>query len=110
MIFNSYQFMFFFPIFLILYYIIPKKIRLIYLLLASYYFYMANTWQHAIILVFTTIVSYTAGIILSRIDNQRVKKSVLWGTVIVLVGVLGTYKFSQTSLPLGLSESVIYFV
>ncbi len=103
MIFNSYQFMFFFPVFLVLYYIIPKKIRLIYLLLASYCFYMANTWQHAIILIFTTVVSYVAGMILCRIDNRKVKKTILWGAVIILAGVLGTYKFSQAALPMGLS-------
>ena len=40
MLFNSFDFLVFFPIVVILYYAIPKKFRYLWLLAASYYFYM----------------------------------------------------------------------
>ena len=41
MLFNSIDFLIFFPIVTLLYFLIPYRFRYIWLLLASYYFYMA---------------------------------------------------------------------
>lgn len=43
MLFNSIDFLVFFPIVVSVFFIIPKKLRYIWLLIASYYFYMS--WQ-----------------------------------------------------------------
>ena len=61
MVFNSLGFLIFFPIVLILYRIMPLKLRWIGLLGVSYYFYCS--WQIDLIylILFTTLVSYVCG-------------------------------------------------
>ena len=58
MVFNSLAFLIFYPIVLLLYRILPRKLRWIMLLVASYYFYMS--WQADLLylILFTTLVSY----------------------------------------------------
>ena len=38
MLFNSYQFLIFFPIVTLIYFLIPRKVRWVWLLVMSYYF------------------------------------------------------------------------
>ncbi len=62
MLFNSIDFILFFPIVTVLYYVMPKKVRYIWLLVASYYFYMGWNAKYAILLFVSTLVTYLSGI------------------------------------------------
>ena len=62
MLFNSYSFMLFFPIVLCIYFVIPKKARHVWLLVASYYFYMGWNAKYAILIAISTIVTYLGGL------------------------------------------------
>ncbi len=64
--FNSAQFIVFFPIVLALNYIVPTKYRFIPLLAASYYFYMSWNAELFFLILFTTAVSYFAGILTEK--------------------------------------------
>ena len=58
----------------VVYYIIPKKIRWIWLLILSYYYYMSFEPKVVLVLVFVTLVTYGATIWLSRInDSYKIK-------------------------------------
>ena len=50
MLFNSYDFMFFFPIVVLIYFIIPKRFRYIWILMTSYYFYMSWNPKYEILI------------------------------------------------------------
>jgi len=58
MVFNSFGFLIFFPIFFLLYKVLPLKVRWVMMLALSYFFYMS--WQADLIylILFTTTVSY----------------------------------------------------
>lgn len=71
MLFNSIQFLIFFPIVVALYYLIPKKVRYIWLLLASYYFYMSWNAKYALLLLFSTFVTYLSGLALGYMKNKQ---------------------------------------
>lgn len=43
MLFNSLKFLIFFPAVVLLYFVLPKRVRNLWLLVASYVFYMAGT-------------------------------------------------------------------
>lgn len=58
MLFNSLNFALFFPIVIIVYFLMPSKVRYIWLLLASYFFYMNWSCKYALLLVLVTVVSY----------------------------------------------------
>ena len=93
MTFNSLQFLIFLPIVIILYFIVPHKFRWLVLLVASYYAYMSwNPWLVFLILA-TTVVSYTAGMLMPKTNNQKVKKLLLVITIIVCLGILIFFKY-----------------
>ena len=76
MLFNSYDFMLFFPIVVAIYFIIPKKIRYIWLLIVSYYFYMGWNAKYAILIAVSTIITYLSGVFIERIDSNKEAKAV----------------------------------
>ena len=54
MLFNSLNYLVFFPIVLLLYFVLPKKVRYLWLLGASYYFYACWNAKYALLLLFST--------------------------------------------------------
>lgn len=71
MIFNSVQFLVFFPIVTAVYFILPKKIRYIWLLIASYYFYMCWNAKYAILLFLSTFVTYVCGLLIEKVKSKE---------------------------------------
>lgn len=69
MLFNSIEFLIFFPIVIILYFIMPEKLKQFWLLIASYFFYMCWNAQYAVLIFFSTIVTYGSGLLLQKIKN-----------------------------------------
>jgi D-alanyl-lipoteichoic acid acyltransferase DltB (MBOAT superfamily) len=50
MLFNSYSFFVFFPIVVVVYFLLPKRVSYLWLLTASYYFYMGWNAKYALLL------------------------------------------------------------
>ena len=76
MLFISFTFLIFFPIVVAVYFAIPHRFRWAWLLLASCYFYMAFIPVYILILFFTIIIDYFAGIliddaVLASVDTAR---------------------------------------
>src|SRR6201991_1514670 len=92
MLFNSLQFLVFFVIVTLLYFSIPKKLTVPLLLLASTYFYMVFKPVYILILVFTIIIDYIAGIWLERLSGPK-KKLFLLLSLIANIGVLAFFKY-----------------
>lgn len=99
MLFNSYDFMLFFPIVIFIYFIIPKKIRYIWLLFSSYYFYMGWNPKYAILIAISTIITYLSGILLNKLNNSTPpllhlrKQWVVAGSFITNIGILIFFKY-----------------
>lgn len=70
MLFNSVSFIVFFPIVVLLYFAIPKKIRYLWLLAASYFFYMCWNAKYALLLFYSTAVTYISGLLIDRCDQK----------------------------------------
>jgi len=92
MLFNSFQFLVFFPIVTILYFLLPHRFRWGLLLAASCYFYMAFIPQYILILFVTITVDYFAGIGLESTEGNK-KKWVLLASILANVGMLGLFKY-----------------
>lgn len=99
MLFNSIDFMIFFPIVLLVYFVIPKKIRYVWLLIASYYFYMGWNAKYALLIAFSTVMTYIGGILLSLIEAKNIshkvgwKKGVIIGSFTINLGILVFFKY-----------------
>lgn len=72
--FTSFEFIIFFPIVVVLFYIMPKRFRTFWLLLASYYFYMGWNAKYALLILASTVVTYISGIILEKLGENKKKK------------------------------------
>lgn len=92
MLFNSLQFLIFFIIVTVSYFGVPHKYRWILLLVSSCYFYMAFVPVYILILGFTIVVDYFAGIFLET-NAGKAKKWFLIASLIANIGVLAVFKY-----------------
>jgi alginate O-acetyltransferase complex protein AlgI len=92
MLFNSVDFLIFFPVVTALYFILEHKFRWILLLLASCYFYMSFVPEYIIILFVTIGIDYAAGILIDQNQGRR-RKSFLIASIVANVGILCVFKY-----------------
>lgn len=93
MLFNSLDFLIFFPIVVLIYFIIPRKIRYIWLLVASYYFYMCWNTKYALLIGISTLITYTSGLIIGKCQKGWSKKLVVALSFVSNLGILVFYKY-----------------
>lgn len=93
MLFNSLLFLIFFPTVVLVYFLLPHKFRWIFLLLASYYFYM--NWQpiYALLISFSIFITWGCGYLLDNTDNVVKRKIYLTLSLIINFGILFIYKY-----------------
>jgi D-alanyl-lipoteichoic acid acyltransferase DltB (MBOAT superfamily) len=92
MLFNSLSFLVFFPLVTALYFLTPHRWRTSLLLAASCAFYMAFVPAYILILVFTIIIDYAAGIWIEQSEGRR-RKAALVVSIVANVGVLAVFKY-----------------
>jgi alginate O-acetyltransferase complex protein AlgI len=92
MLFNSLEFLIFFPTVTILYFLLPHKFRWLHLLLASCVFYMAFIPIYIAILAFTIVIDYFAGILIENAEGKR-RKAFLLMSLAANIGVLAVFKY-----------------
>ncbi|MBR0172836.1 MAG: MBOAT family protein [Lachnospiraceae bacterium] len=94
MLFNSVSFFVFFPVVLAVYFLVPKFLKQIWLLIASYYFYMSWNAKYAALILISTVVTYGSGILLGRKENtERQRKTVVAGCLLINLGILFFFKY-----------------
>ena len=93
MLFNSFGFLLFFPLISIGHFIVPKRFRTVYLLLASYYFYMNWKPVYALLIASSTIITYACGYLISISSSLSSKKLLLIISLIINFGILFLFKY-----------------
>ncbi len=94
MLFNSIDFLIFFPLIVLVYYIIPYRFRYIWMLLASYYFYMQWHPAYIFLLFGTTVVTYMGGLMIEKKRETGAGKMCLAVVVTINLAVLAYFKYS----------------
>lgn len=87
MVFNSIDFLIFFPVVVLVYYLLPDKVKNFWLLIASYYFYMCWNAKYALLILFSTIVTYASGLLIEKVKRQawnEIKKQKMKRIVVAL--------------------------
>lgn len=92
MLFNSVQFIFFFIVVSILYYMLRHRGRVWLLLLASCYFYMAFKPVYILILGVTILVDYFAAFLINKAEGKR-RKWYLGLSLVANIGFLAIFKY-----------------
>lgn len=93
MTFNSFQFLFFFTAAVTIYFTIPFRWRQIFLLAASYYFYMCFKPEYAIILAVSTAIDYFLGLRINASTTRARRKRLLILGLLHNIGLLAALKY-----------------
>ncbi len=92
MLFNSLEFLVYFPVVVLVYFWLPFRYRWAWLLAASCLFYMAFIPIYILILFFTIIIDYYAGLYIERAEGAY-RKRLLAVSIVANVGVLAVFKY-----------------
>ena len=106
MLFNSVQFMLFFPAVVLAYFIIPYRLKNLWLLAASYFFYMCWNAKYAVLLFSSTGITYASGLLIERVkqsgleeaDKGKWKKSVVALSILLNLAILFYFKYMNFAL------------
>lgn len=102
MLFNTVQYLIFLLIVVLIYYILPKKVRYVWLLCASYYFYMQWNKVYILLLAFCTLITYLGGLYIERFKTgykengsrgNGNRKLCLVLCIVLNLGILFFYKY-----------------
>ena len=122
MTFTQVTFLIFFPITILCYFVIPRRLRAVWLLLCSYVFYFAQAKSSIPYLLLVTVVAYLAGYGFERMpvagkseqteintesennfrpeiehvkrNSQSLRRTILGLSILLLVGGLGIFKYA----------------
>lgn len=93
MLFNSFDFVYFILIFFPIYCLVGQKLKLVILLLASYYFYMCWNINYVVLIFLTTLTSYLASIGIENSNSKSTKKIFLWSSISASLIILSYFKY-----------------
>ncbi len=96
MVFSSLNFLFvFFPAVLLLYFLSPRKLRNLVLLIASLIFYAWGEPVYVVLMIFSILLNYAAGWLVDKHRGTSKAKWALVVSVIVNIALLGFFKYSD---------------
>lgn len=105
MLFNSVNFLMFFPVVVLVYFTIPHRLRYLWLLLSSYYFYMCWNPKYAILIATSTFITYISGLLIdysNGLKDERKKnfQKRLWVALSFIsnLSILFFFKYSDFAL------------
>ena len=104
MLFNSIEFAFFLPVVFLIYWAIgsahiddTRKLRLqnAVVVVASYVFYGWWDWRFLLLIAFTSLCSWSSGLLIDKSRKSSVKRSRfwLWLNIAVNIGILAAFKY-----------------
>jgi alginate O-acetyltransferase complex protein AlgI len=93
LLFNSLQFVFFFPAVVALYFATPARFRWVLLLAASYYFYAAWKPEYLVLIFASTTVDYACARGMGAWGSDRVRRLLLYASITANIGMLFAFKY-----------------
>ncbi len=91
MSFNSWDFAIFFPVAVILYFVLPARIRTVWLLIASYYFYMSWNAGYAVLIAASTLITWVCALP----SGAAAKKIALVVALVSNLSILAVFKYAD---------------
>lgn len=95
MLFNSFEFLVFLPAAFVLYwFVFSKNLKMQNLVIVclSYLFYGWWDWRFLGLILFSTVVDYTVGLLLGKTKVAKIRKWLLWTSISINIGFLAVFK------------------
>lgn len=95
MLFNSFEFLVFFPVVCLIYFLLKNnRLRIPFLLIASYYFYMSWKPGYALLILTSTVLTYLCGLLVEKYSGNKPKqKAFLVTSLVINFGILFLFKY-----------------
>jgi D-alanyl-lipoteichoic acid acyltransferase DltB (MBOAT superfamily) len=93
MVFTSFNFLVFFPAVLVIYFLLPQKFRWVFLLIASYYFYINIKPVYALLLAGVTLTTYIFTNLIDKTKSEKRKRQLLIADIIITLIPLFFFKY-----------------
>src|SRR5919106_983412 len=93
MLFNSFDFVLFFLIVLVVSTILPHRPRLYFLLASSYFFYGYWNWKYTGLLLLSTLIDFFAALGMEKASASSRKKLFLIISLVMNLSMLGIFKY-----------------
>src|SRR4051794_21821492 len=93
MLFNSFQFAYFFALLFPIYWLLPHRPQNLLLLAASYYFYSCWDYRFTSLLLISTVMDFFCGLAVDRAQDPRKRKMVVALSMALNLGFLGYFKY-----------------
>jgi alginate O-acetyltransferase complex protein AlgI len=93
MVFNSPEYLVFFPTVLLIYWQLSHRKQVVFLLASSYLFYGAWDWRFLGLMLLTTVVDYWVARGLTVTTEDRRRRLLFGASVLLNLGVLGFFKY-----------------
>lgn len=93
MLFHSLEFVVFFPVVVLLYFALPLRMKNVWLLFASYVFYMSWNPVYGLLLFGCTLVTWGASLLLERARQSGRRRAIFVSALFAVFGALFYYKY-----------------
>lgn len=93
MLFNSIEFLVFLPVVLAVFYLIPHKYRWVFMLLASYFFYMSWKVEYIILIIASTLIDFYSAQRIEKANSSTKRRLFLALSVCSNLGLLFVFKY-----------------
>lgn len=96
MVFSSLIFLFvFFPVFLIIYYLCPKSLKNLVIMISGIIFYAWGEPIYVVLIMISIVVDYIAGRVIHKLDDKKIARTIaLIVSISYNLSILGVFKYS----------------
>lgn len=96
MVFSSVMFLFrFLPIFMICYFVVPRRMKNFILFLGSLFFYAWGEPVYVVLMLFSTVSDYTHGLLVDRFRGKKKATFFLISSIVINLLLLGFFKYAD---------------
>lgn len=100
MAFHSFSFLIFFSVTTLVYFTLPARVRWLWLLGASYFFYMCWNARYALLIALSTVVTYACARLTDRLQSPKLRRLTMLSGLGVNLGILFFFKYCRFSIEL----------
>lgn len=95
MLFNSFEYLVFLPLVVLVYWLVPRQVKAILLIVASYFFYMYSFKVYGLLLLALTAGNYVLGNIIHQASEHPIRRLLLVAGIALNLSTLAIFKYTN---------------
>ncbi len=95
MLFNSFEYLVFLPVVVLAYWSVPRQVKPVFLIAASYFFYMYSFRVYGLLLLGLTVANYSLGLLVNHFEKREWRRLVLIAGIAVNLSMLALFKYTN---------------